>query len=101
MKKCYAEKRFFKWEEDEVAVSLRGSSGSYGGGSEVLVVEECVTYLHIEDGEVAPPLRSQNGGGLPMIVLQNNQNNATVGDVEVCPTLPASMGLGGGGAMCR
>ena len=31
-----------------------------------------------------------------MIVLQNNQNNATVGDVEVCPTLPASMGLGGG-----
>ena len=65
MKKCYAEKRFFKWQEDEVAVSLRERSGSYGGGSEVLV-------------------------------LESNQNHATVKDTEVCPTLPASMGLGGG-----
>lgn len=30
------------------------------------------------------------------IVLESNQNNATVCDTEVCPTLPASMGLGGG-----
>ena len=36
--KCYAEKRFFKWQEDEIAVSLRAKSGSYGGGSEVLIV---------------------------------------------------------------
>lgn len=26
------EKRFFEWHEDEVAVSLRAHSGSYGGG---------------------------------------------------------------------
>ena len=32
-----------------------------------------------------------------MIVLESNQNHATVHDTEVCPTLPASMGLGGGG----
>lgn len=31
-----------------------------------------------------------------MIVLQNNQNNATCNDTEVCPTLPAAMGMGGG-----
>lgn len=36
--RTFAEKRFFQWEEDEVAVSLRHSSAPYGGGSEVLVV---------------------------------------------------------------
>ena len=39
MTKTFAEKRFFKWQEDEVSVSLRNHSGSYGGGSEVLVIE--------------------------------------------------------------
>ena len=38
----------------------------------------------------------RNRGGNVPIVLQNNQNNATVGETEVCPTLPASMGMGGG-----
>lgn len=38
--KCYAEVRFFKWQEDDVAVSLRAKSGSYGGGSEVLILEK-------------------------------------------------------------
>ena len=38
----------------------------------------------------------RNRGGNVPIVLQNNQNNATVGETECCPTLPASMGLGGG-----
>ena len=63
--KTYAEKRFFKWVEDDVSVSLRASSGSYGGGSEVLV-------------------------------LESNQNHARAEDTEICPTLPASMGMGGG-----
>ena len=31
------EKRFFEWHEDEIAVTLRNKSGSYGG--EVLVIE--------------------------------------------------------------
>ena len=30
--KTYPEKRFFDWEEDDVSVSLRACSGSYGGG---------------------------------------------------------------------
>lgn len=34
---CYAEKRFCEWYEDKKGVTLRASSGSYGGGSEVLV----------------------------------------------------------------
>ena len=32
------EKRFFKWVEDDISVTLRSKSGSYGGGSEVLVI---------------------------------------------------------------
>ena len=32
---------------------------------------------------------------MPMI-LYSNQNNAVAKDTEICPTLPASMGLGGG-----
>lgn len=38
MNRTFVEKRFFKWVEDDVSVSLRASSGSYGGGSEVLVI---------------------------------------------------------------
>lgn len=31
-----------------------------------------------------------------MLILESNQNHATIKDTEVCPCLPASMGLGGG-----
>ena len=34
----YSEKRFFEWHEDDISVTLREKSGSYGGGSEVLVI---------------------------------------------------------------
>jgi hypothetical protein len=36
--KTLTEKRFFKWEEDDISVTLRERSASYGGGSEVLVI---------------------------------------------------------------
>lgn len=52
------------YKADDVSVSLTVCGGTYGGGSEVLV-------------------------------LESNQNHATIKDTEVCPTLPASMGLGG------
>lgn len=35
-------------------------------------------------------------GGSEVLVLESNQNHATAKDTEICPTLPASMGLGGG-----
>ena len=38
------EKRFFEWYEDDVSVTLRNKSGSYGGGSEVLII--CTTEEH-------------------------------------------------------
>ena len=66
--KTYTEKRFFEWYADDISVTLRNSGASYGGGSEVLV-------------------------------LESNQNHATIKDTEICPTLPAAMGLGG--VMCQ
>ena len=33
------EKRFFQWYEDDKSVTLRRRSGSYGGGSEVFIIE--------------------------------------------------------------
>lgn len=36
--KTLTEKRFFEWHEDDISVTLRNCSGSYGGGSEVLVI---------------------------------------------------------------
>lgn len=41
---CFTEVRFFKWKPDEVSVSLRNKSGSYGGGSEVLIVQEPIVF---------------------------------------------------------
>lgn len=38
MSETYAEVRFFKWQKSDKSVSLRANSGSYGGGSEVLVI---------------------------------------------------------------
>lgn len=58
--KTYTEKRFFKWVEDEVSVSLRASSASYGGGSEVLVVEPIVfrddITIKVDGGALRSPL---------------------------------------------
>lgn len=34
---CYSEKRFFEWHKDEKSVNIRARSGSYGGGSELLI----------------------------------------------------------------
>ena len=36
--KTLTEKRFFEWHEDDVSVTLRHKGGSYGHGSEVLVI---------------------------------------------------------------
>lgn len=44
--KTLTEKRFFHWVEDDISVTLRSKSGSYGGGSEVLVI--CSTKTPLE-----------------------------------------------------
>lgn len=44
--KTLTEKRFFEWHEDDKSVTLRNRGGSYGGGSEVLVI--CYTKTKSE-----------------------------------------------------
>ena len=39
------EKRFFEWHEDNTSVTLRNRGGSYGNGSEVLVICYIKTQL--------------------------------------------------------
>lgn len=69
--KTYTEKRFFEWHEDDVSVNLRAMSGSYGGGSEVLVVAYGLdTYNQAAEEELAQPLRTNGGGdSMPKVVV--------------------------------
>ena len=43
------EKRFFEWHEDDVSVTLRNKSGSYGGWSEVFVIYSIRTQLDLSN----------------------------------------------------
>ena len=67
--KTLTEKRFFEWHEDDVSVTLRNRGGSYGGGSEVLVVEMVLASIapnaERTDGTISPTLmhRAGTGGG--------------------------------------
>ena len=65
--KTFTEKRFFEWHKDDISVTLREKSGSYGGGSEVLVVGTITinSYQVITDGEepIAPILSSDSRRG--------------------------------------
>ena len=49
--KTLTEKRFFKWEEDEISVSLRARSASYGGqrGSRYLLYQDTIGALCATD----------------------------------------------------
>ena len=72
-----------------------------GGGSEVLVIEESYGFDSYNQDialELSHSLRTPIGGDntAKVIVLESNQNHATARDTEVCTTLPASMGEGGG-----
>ena len=88
---------------DDNRRSPRPGDGLHGGGRYTF---QNTGFGWWRDGEIAETLRTPVGGDamkanlvVEMIVLESNQNHARAEDTEVCPTLPASMGLGG--AMCR
>jgi len=62
--KTYTEVRFFKWKEDEVSVSLRAASASYGGGSEVLIIcgEESTETLPSRLTDITTSAVERGGG---------------------------------------
>lgn len=73
MQRCYAEKRFFQWDEDEVSASLRNRGGSYGGGSEVLIVQEPIVFrdditIKIDGGGVAFTVGARDHKGVQCVM---------------------------------
>lgn len=49
--KTLTEKRFFEWHEDDISVTLRNKSGSYGGfrGAHYLLYQSTVGALCTDD----------------------------------------------------
>ena len=97
----YTEKRFFEWHEDEVSVTLRNKSGSYGGGSEVLIVQTVYDahrdHDYVNFGETCATVYAQygTGGGNVPIVLKRRFSDVSWNDTETSPTLEAGSGEGG------
>lgn len=102
---------------EAAAYSLKIRSGCAGGGKGALVqTEKTGTLSTLQDQtlfQAIPVLNDQGGGAMSAsynmtgtlrtsehghqpIVLESNQVHATVTQNGICPTLPASMGLGGG-----
>lgn len=99
------------------AYTLKIRSGCAGGNKGALVqTEKTGTLSTLQDQtlfQAIPVLNDQGGGAMSVsynmtgtlrasehghqpIVLESNQVHATVTQNGICPTLPASMGLGGG-----
>ena len=104
-------------ERSDAAYTLKIRSGCAGGGKGALIQTEKTGTLSILQDQTLfqaiPVLNDQGGGvmsvsynmtgtlraaehGHQPIVLESNQVHATVSQTGICPTLPASMGLGGG-----
>lgn len=60
---CYAEVRFFKWQEADTSVSLRSRSASYGGGSEVLIIQRRMSDVRVREDDITPTVETHTGGG--------------------------------------
>ena len=98
------------YDESGVWHSLNANSGggqnrdavmtSYGvtskGNGDAFISEERHTALSTGGGEAGQGYPCIMQPDQEPIVLESNQNHATVTDSGVAPTLPASMGLGGG-----
>lgn len=50
MKITLTEKRFFEWHEDDISVTLRNKSGSYGGSEVLVICKRCRFVQSDSDG---------------------------------------------------
>jgi len=75
---------------EAAAYSLKIRSGCAGGGKGALVQTEKVGTLSTLQDQTLFQLIQEP------VVLESNQVHATASQTGICPTLPASMGLGGG-----
>ena len=95
---------------EDTHTSLTGGGGQAGQGypcvltydppelqdssSVICLNDQGGQFMNISEG-VTGTLRSQMAGH-PPLVLESNQDHATVRDDGICTTLPAAMGMGGG-----
>lgn len=71
--KTLTEKRFFEWQEDEISVTLRNKSGSYGGGQRYsLFVSGADMYNQILTGEKTMTLNAARPDihKIPCVILE-------------------------------
>lgn len=99
----------------DMAITFQERGGCPGGGKGILIQTEktgalstlnnqrILCVLNDQGGsvmsvteDVTACLRGQEHGHPPVVVLESNQNHATVKSDGVCNTLPAAMGEGGG-----
>ena len=72
-KKTVTEKRFFEWHEDDVSVTLRNKSGSYGGQKCLLSKSiGCDLYNHVVTWNVTMTLCSKSADPhhIPCVILE-------------------------------
>lgn len=83
--KTFAEKRFFEWHEDDVAVTLRNKSGSYGGGqrsTRYLLYTDTIGSLtardykgvgneYVQEGKLIIEIINSSGGGISGTIDSN------------------------------
>ena len=107
--KTYTEKRFFEWHEDDVSVTLRSKSGSYGGGSESFVIAYGFdSYNQSIERQVAQPIRAHDGGDTTpkvyttqergddgLLVISRRFSDIRVYESDASPTIETGSGDGG------
>lgn len=77
--KTLTEKRFFEWHEDDISVTLRNKGGSYGGGSEVLVICTRPRYIQpMHDGVCGKDSQRKEQRCRPCAMRSNNYNDGEI-----------------------
>ena len=82
--KTLTEKRFYEWHEDDVSVTLRNRSGSYGGGSEVLVVytiDEKMGQTYVHEG-LANTLAQRAYKQPQAVIYESDRDDSRPSDTE-------------------
>ena len=79
---------------DSKTATLTASMGTGGNNMPIVLNDQGGGVMQVEKDKIGT-LRAQTHGHEP-IVLESNQNHATVSNNGKCNTLPASMGMGGG-----
>lgn len=82
------------WNDTDVSFTLN-TTEQHAVGKIMVLNDQGGAFMDVSYDKVGT-LRSQMGGHLPVIVLESNQNHARATEDGISPTLPASMGMGGG-----